>query len=76
MSSSYNDRDVAWSSFISRLTLALIRRSYSDHVINSLFSQIRSWARSDYRTPAAYATGKQHLRCYPQVSSSFVLRSS
>lgn len=38
---------------------SLNRRSYSDHVINSLFSQIRSWARSDYRTPAAYATARE-----------------
>ncbi|KAG8855831.1 hypothetical protein FRB96_006653 [Tulasnella sp. 330] len=39
--------------------LQSILRSYSDHVINSLFSQIRSWARSDYRTPAAYATARE-----------------
>ncbi|KAG9026276.1 hypothetical protein FRB95_009034 [Tulasnella sp. JGI-2019a] len=39
--------------------LQAILRSYSDHVIISLFSQIRGWARSDYRTPAAYATARE-----------------
>jgi len=39
--------------------LQAILRSYSDHVINSLFSQIRSWACPDYRTPKAYAIARQ-----------------
>lgn len=43
------------------ITLSYISRSYSDHVINSLFSQIRNWSSPDYRTPKAYAIGEPLL---------------
>jgi len=39
--------------------LQAVLRLYSDHVINSLFSQIRSWSPTGHRTPPAYASARQ-----------------
>jgi len=39
--------------------LQAVLRLYSDHVINPLFSQIRSWASTNNRTPNAYAIARE-----------------